>query len=115
MYLVQVPQPVFREQGSRFGFDWERFDGTLDAEATVCEPADVIVLEGAYSARPELADLLDLRVLVDVPYEIRRDRCVARDGDDWHEDWFQRWRAAEDHYFDHVVPAEAFDLVLRST
>ncbi|MEM7288189.1 MAG: methyltransferase domain-containing protein, partial [Actinomycetota bacterium] len=102
------------EPGTWYGFDWDRFDGTLATEPTTCAPAGVVILEGAYSARPELADLLDLRVLVDVPHAVRRDRCIARDGDDWHEDWFQRWRAAEDHYFGEIVPADGFDLVLRS-
>ncbi len=97
-----------------FGFDWEQFDGSLNTGQTICGPADVVILDGAYSARPELADLVDLRVLLDVPYAVRRPRLVAREGLDWHEEWFVRWSSAEDHYFDHIVPATGFDLVIKN-
>lgn len=100
------------EPGSWNGFDWDRFDGSLRAEVTVCEPAGIVILEGAYSARPELSDLLDLRVLVDVPESVRLARLRARGGDEWHEQWFDRWSSAEDHYFAQVVPEAGFDLVL---
>ena len=48
-------------------YDWEADDGSLALTSVVCDPAPVIILDGAYSARPELADLFDLRVLLDAP------------------------------------------------
>src|SRR3954453_12968588 len=53
-------------------FDWEAGTG-LGAIQTV-EPRDLIVLEGVYSARPELADLVDLAVFVSAPADARRAR-----------------------------------------
>jgi len=61
-------------------YDW---DGDIDgpaAHVVTVEPAHVVILDGAYSARPELADLLDLRVLLDVPAEVRRAQLLAREG-----------------------------------
>ena len=72
----------------------------------------VVVLEGAYSCRPELHDLLDLRVLLDIPPWVRRRRLLEREGDAFRADWEARWSAAEDHYFGTVMPPERFDLVL---
>ncbi len=95
-----------------FGFDWDAFDGRLATEATTTRPATVVILEGAYSARPELADLLDLRVLLDTPRVVRMQRLSERDGDTYRDDWFARWDEAEQFYFGSVMPPGAFDLVL---
>ncbi len=102
------------QPGSWHGYDWDAFDGSLNAEATVCEPASVIILEGAYSCRTELADLYQLRVLVEASEDERHRRLAERDGADYRDDWLGRWTEAEDHYFGHVVPPDRFDLVVRS-
>lgn len=99
-------------------FDWDADDWDADevpllAEPARCAPADVVILEGAYSGRPELSDLVDLRVLLDVPTDVRRARLLARDGEDYHADWDARWREAEALYFGTIMPPERFDLVLR--
>lgn len=97
-------------------FDWDADDWDADevplGDPVEVAPAPVVLLEGAYSCRPELADLLDLRVLVDVPTEVRRSQLLGREGDDYRADWEARWSAAENRYFGEVVPAEGFDLVL---
>ena len=94
-------------------FDWTAFDGRLEAKPTQCAPAPVVLLEGAYSGRPELADLLDLRVLVEVSAAVRHERLVQREGPDHRDAWFARWDAAEGYYFTKVMPSAAFDLVVR--
>jgi len=66
-----------------------------------------VLLEGVYSARPELADLVDLRVLVCVPEELRIRQLVAREGG--LSAWELQWHEAEDHYFASVVPPSWFD------
>ncbi|GAA4969342.1 hypothetical protein WHI96_27200 [Pseudonocardia tropica] len=92
--------------------DWDSDSVPLAAIPTIARTAPVILLEGAYSCRPELHDLLDLRVLLEVPREIRRKRLIDREGDAFRSDWNARWAAAEDYYFDTVMPPERFDLVL---
>lgn len=93
-------------------YDWESDDGRLLERPTVCQPAPVVILEGVYSARPELADLFDLRVLCDTPAETRRQRIVARDGGADRTEWNRRWEEAEQWYFGRVMPRDRFDLVL---
>jgi uridine kinase len=44
--------------------DWDADIAPFDAEPVVASATDVVLLEGAYSCRPELHDLLDLRVLL---------------------------------------------------
>jgi uridine kinase len=104
-------------QATWYPFDWEADEWDSDevplsSVPVHCAIAPVVLLEGAYSARPELHDLLDLRVLLDIPADVRRRQLAAREGDEYRTDWEARWSAAEDHYFGVVMPPERFDLVL---
>jgi uridine kinase len=77
------------------------------------EPAALIILDGAYSCRPELADLVDFSVLIEMSDDkLRRRRLLAREGHDFMTTWHKRWDAAEDHYFTQVVPRSMFDLII---
>lgn len=98
-------------------FDWEADDWDADevpllAATSNTATADVIVLEGAYSCRPELHDLLNLLVLLDPPADVRRQQLLDREGDEHRADWEARWSEAEDHYFGTVMPPARFHLVL---
>jgi para-aminobenzoate synthetase len=88
-------------------FDWDRGHG-LGAAVTV-RPEPVILLEGVFSAAPELSDLVDRSVFVDTPApeRLRRLRRLIRPGD-----WDADWLAAEQAYFDRVRPPASFDLVV---
>ncbi len=92
--------------------EWDRDTVPLASEPIIARAGSVVVLEGAYSCRPELHDLLDLRVLVAIPREVRRRQLLEREGDAYRSDWEARWSAAEDWYFETVMPPERFDLVL---
>lgn len=83
--------------------------GFVDDVVTV-EAAPTIVLDGAYSSRPELADLIDLSVLVECPDTLRRRRLVEREGEALIGRWHTLWDPAEDFYFAAVRPPESFDL-----
>ena len=91
-------------------FDWDAFDGSLEASARTCDPPKVVLLEGVYCARHELRDLLDLRVLLRAPQALHIKQLVAREGSI--SPWEKQWLEAEDHYFASVVSADGFDLVL---
>lgn len=78
-------------------------------------PARVVIFDGAYRARPELADLLALRVLLHVDRAVRRERLLRREGERARAEWEARWSEAEDLSFGVLMPPEAFDLVLDGT
>jgi len=94
--------------------DWDTENVPLSTQSVRSVVAPVVMLEGAYSCRPELHDLLHLLVLLDIPREVRRRQLLGRQGDEYRADWEARWSAAEDHYFGSVMPAKRFDLVLGS-
>ena len=72
----------------------------------------MIILDGAYSSRPELADLIDLSVLVEAPAAIRERRLTDRETPSFLRAWHDRWDPAEDYYFAQVRPRGAFDQVI---
>lgn len=76
------------------------------------EPAQVVILDGIYSALPELSDIVHLTVLVNVCPEIRHQRHNLREGND-DVDWHARWDPAEDYYFTVLRPPASFDLVVN--
>ncbi|MGI8755562.1 MAG: hypothetical protein ACR2MB_06805 [Acidimicrobiales bacterium] len=97
-----------------FPYDWNADDGRLSTDSDTCRAAPAVILEGAYSARPELADLLDLLILLETDSIVRRDRLLQREGRDYRTEWEARWSVAEDHYFTSVMPPTAFDLTVHT-
>jgi len=92
-------------------FDWEAFDGRLCNEPTRLGPKPIVVLDGVYTARPELTDLVDLRVLVELSDAVRLERLLLREGTIG--PWERQWHEAEHVYFQRVMPATEFDIILR--
>lgn len=90
----------------------ERPDGTyvLCSEPVECQPASVILLEGAYSGHPKLRDLIDFSVLRDVPVEERHARLAAREEARFLERWLSRWDPVEHYYFTEMRPRASYDL-----
>jgi uridine kinase len=118
---AEALEPLLAGRPARWhAFDFQagpRADGTYGMCADWVEraPAQVILLDGAYSAGPQLADLVDLAVLVDVPIDERHARLAAREGKGFLERWHARWDAVEARYFAQVRPPASFDLVVSGS
>jgi uridine kinase len=114
----QVIKPLLRGETARWqAFDFlagPRPDGTypLQDEFKQKEPAAVILIEGAYSASPPLADMVDLTLLIDIPLEVRHARLAAREEHNFLTRWHTLWDPVEALYFNQVRPKESFDIVL---
>lgn len=96
---------------------WQPYDfvtGSVQAPHTKsANAAEIIILDGVYSGRLELADLVDLSVFVDLGDRERRARLVKRENEDYVEEWMQRWSEAEECYFANTRTKESFDLVVQ--
>lgn len=89
----------------------DAFDGRLRIKPTAIRPKPVVILEGVYAARPELADLVDTSVILAVPEDLRISRLLAREGTIG--PWELQWHDAEEFYFRHVMPPDAFDVIVE--
>ncbi len=116
---AEALEPLLRGEAAEwhaFDFVLVRPDGTypLSRELTRCSQAAVIVLEGAYSSGPQIADLVDLPVLVDAPVSVCHERLSGREEKEFLRSWHARWDAAEEYYFSQVRPRTSFDLVVEN-
>ena len=92
-----------------FPFDWEAFDGSRSPKDRIVETRPVILFEGVYSARPELRDLVDCFILVEVSEEQRMRQLLEREGEIGA--WEKQWHLAEDWYFATLAPRRNFDAI----
>lgn len=92
-------------------FNWQTGHG-LAEHTLMQQPARLIVLDGAYSARPELADIIDVAVLLRLDDQTRRSRLLARESTQFMRRWHAIWDSAEDYYFTQVRSPDSFDVVL---
>ncbi|HVD19936.1 MAG TPA: NTP transferase domain-containing protein [Propionibacteriaceae bacterium] len=90
-------------------YDWDANDGRL-APPRIIPAAEVIIVEGVYAARPELAELIDLTVYLGIDPGLRADRYAEREADD--PDWQRFWERGERYYFSVVRPPASFDIQL---
>ncbi|MFD0581200.1 uridine kinase family protein [Dactylosporangium darangshiense] len=131
-----MPEPererLSAEEGYWRYFDWERLRDEVLAPLHAGRPAryrsydwetgdlgpwheiaagTVVVVEGVYTARPELARYYGLTAYVDTP----RETCLrrVRDRGENPPEWIARWRAAEDHYIRTTAPQTRADMVVR--
>ncbi len=86
---------------------WDSDGGPADV--VTVDPAGLVVVEGVFSAAPELADQVDRAVFVDTPEPERLRRVRARISS---EDWDDGWLRAEQAYFRLIRPPSSFDLVV---
>ena len=92
-------------------YDWDT-NQLSDREKRIAA-SNVVVVEGLFVSRRELADVIDLAVFVDVHQSIRERRQAERD--DASQDWLDRWDGAERHFFETVRQPETFDVRIAGT
>lgn len=104
----QVLEPLRRGQPARYQqYDWVTDD--LGSWRRI-EPSEVTLIEGVYSARPEMAEFMDLRVLVETPRDVRLARQIDRNENS--RGWIRRWADAESVYFGTILPSIPVDIVV---
>ena len=78
-------------------------------------PKRFVIVEGAYSMHPELADCYDFSVFLRIPHDLQSRRVLARNGPEGAQMFFSRWIPLEQAYFEALHPAERCDLVIDVT
>lgn len=116
---AEVLEPLREGRAARWrGFDFSapRPDGSYPPAAapSECGARTFIILDGIYSTREELDDLIDLAVLVEAPQATRAARLEGREAADLLSRWHARWDRAEEWYLTEARPRGAFDLIVRN-
>jgi len=99
-FETEVVTPLLAGRDARYRVrDWmgdEYGDGLNGWKTTRCAP--IVILEGVTSTRAAIADRLTYRIWVEAPVDLRRERSIARDGEQY-RDVFAQWWAQEDAFF----------------
>ncbi|GAA1986315.1 uridine kinase [Microbacterium pumilum] len=94
-------------------FDWRR-DAAVES-AWVAAPRDaVLIVDGVFLHRPELRDLWDWSLWLEVPYPVAYARMALRDGSDPDPDAAsnRRYRDGQELYIDEADPRGAASVVV---
>ncbi len=114
----------FREgwqTAATIGFQLEAFDVSRDApveSAWVAAPLDaVLIVDGIFLHRPELRDLWDWSVWLEVPYEVAYARMALRDGSDPDPDAPSnaRYRQGQELYLAEADPRHAASAIVDNS
>ena len=105
---AEVLGPLSNRQRARYRvYNWAT--GALGDYKEVA-PHGVVLVEGVYSARPELRRYYDACLLVETPQRVREERQKQRA--DASKAWLERWEAAERYYFEFVFGSA--DLIIAA-
>lgn len=112
---TEVLEPLLAGKSAAWHlFDWKAGHG-LSESIHQSKPKPLIVFDGAYSTRPEMLDIIDLSILVEVPHDAnRRARLIKREGEAYMKDWHDRWDIAEDYYFTKIRPSKSFNFIIEN-
>ncbi|MFV8829773.1 uridine kinase family protein [Alkalihalobacterium sp. APHAB7] len=111
--LNQVLEPLSNNQEGHYQrYDWEKDDLV---EWHTVPIGGIVIVEGVYSIREELAAKYDLTIWVDCPRETRLLRGLERDGEEARDMWENNWMVSEDIYVIEQKPFERADLVVNGT
>ncbi len=93
---------------------YQRYDWEMDslAEWHTVPIGGIVIIEGVYTIRKELADKYDYKIWLDCPREIRLSRGLERDGEEAREMWESNWMVSEDMYVEEHKPFESADLIV---
>lgn len=107
----QVLRPLRTGASARY----DRYDWGKDSLTDSCEvsPDRVVLVEGVYSSRREVAEFYDLRIWVDCPRELRLLRGLERDGEAARRRWEEDWMPSEDRYMQEHRPQELADAIVH--
>ena len=115
----ELLDPWRRGAGTSYRRRWHDLatDAQLDEPREVVPERGVLVVDGVFAQRPELAGVWDLVVYVEAPDDVRMARMAARDGvpdDPDHPDQ-RRYLDAQAIYLAACHPRERADVVIDNT
>lgn len=104
---TQVLRPLSSGTVARY----QRYDWATNELGEWCEvqPEGIVVVEGCYTARPELRAYYQIILLVTTSDEERSQRQLQRADE---AAWVARWDAAERYYMEHHRPHEYADVIV---
>jgi len=77
------------------------------------QPKKLILVEGAYSMHPYLADYYDFSVFLDVSPKLQKERIIHRNSPEFAKNFFERWIPLETEYFKKMNVKERCGMIIE--
>jgi uridine kinase len=113
-FLRPIEERHARGTESPEGYYHDSFDNDAFRSAVLAAPRP-LVADGVFLQRPELDDLWDLRIWLDISFEDALERAVVRDAelfDDVRARYERRYYPGQRLYIDEVDPRTRADIVV---
>lgn len=91
-------------------FDCSKMDYVGKVEV---HPSKLVIVEGAYSLRPEFTPYYDLKVFFDISADQQRDRILIRNGKEVFQQFTERWIPLEENYIKELNVLQTCDLIIQ--
>ena len=109
-FLEEVLQPLSRKESVQYRpFDCSSF--TIQPPVSIT-PEKLVVIEGAYSMHPELADHYDFSVFLDIDPALQKSRINKRNSPAFAQRFFNEWIPMEHRYFEVMQVQERCNLII---
>lgn len=101
-------------------FDWKS-DESVEPDQVLFQPGDILLFEGVFLQRSELVDFWDLKVFVDIPFELSLGRGLVRDShllggaEATRKKYEERYIPGQKIYFQKVNPKSSADIVIENS
>mgnify|MGYP005615706867 CR=1 FL=1 len=108
---IAVLEAVKEDQEIRY----QRYDfkaGTLSGEIVSVPSNAVLIVEGVWSLQEAFVDFYDYRIWLEAPSDIRMERGVARDGEEFRKVWEEEWIPIDNAYQELQKPQLRADCIV---
>ncbi|MFK5882728.1 MAG: (d)CMP kinase [Candidatus Izemoplasma sp.] len=108
--IKQVIEPFINNEKITFEkYDWT--NDTVNGKYSISNDC-ILVIEGVQSLRKELINYYDYKIWVETPYDLRLNRGMNRDGEQFRELWVKEWMPSELEYKNDHLPHLNADIIL---
>ncbi len=111
-FIEEVGQFIRSSKGE---FSYRKFNCSLmdyDTEKINIVPANIFIVEGSYSLRPELSCYYDLKIFMKCSREKQKTRIMSRNGNEKYELFRTKWIPMEEKYFSELnIESKADQLI----
>lgn len=88
--------------------------GVLSEETVEIPSGATIIIEGVWSMQEVFVDVYDYCIWIEAPENIRLQRGVTRDGEDFRKIWEDEWIPIDEYYKESQKPQDKADIIVDS-
>ena len=110
-FYEEVVLPINNKQS----FTYKIFDcGSMSIQGSksICFK-NGIVIEGCYSMHPKFNDYSNIKVFMDIPFELQKERILKRNGEYLLKRFVEEWIPKENEYFDIFKIKEKANMIIH--